>query len=191
MKLTKLCSVSSVLFTTLISSAAVQAADSASSELTISGSAPQICRMSEPTAESTGNTAFASAQLTVSELADPVNATARAWSASLNYADTMCNFAAVLSLHSVNGGLKLEGTPSAAVTGTFLDKVDYTATATWGSLTPLVLDTSIDGTDAVSLPATGANRANLIIDIETSDGTVPLHEGDFTDTLYISVGPSV
>ncbi len=191
MKRQQLYILSAALFTILASNAAVKAADSASNELTISGTAPQICRMSDANAVNLGNASFASAQLTVTELVDPTNATPKAWSASLNYADTMCNYPAVLSLQSANGGLQLVGALPTTVDGTFLDKLDYTATARWGSLSPLVLDTSTDGTDAVSLQAAGANRADLIIDIETSDGTIPLHKGDFNDTLYISVGPSV
>jgi hypothetical protein len=191
MKLSHASVLCAIGYAALFLTPATYAADSASSELTISGTSPQICQMPDPSATNTGNASYTNAEITVTNLVNPQDATVQSWSASLNYTEVMCNYAAVLSLKSQNGGMTVIGTQTTPVGGQFLTKVDYTATAKWGSLSELVLNTSSDGVEPVSLQTAGANKADLTVDIETDASNIPLLEGQYQDTLIIKVGPSV
>jgi hypothetical protein len=168
-----------------------KAADSASGELQLRGTAPRVCQMPDPTAVNSGNASVQSMTITVNDLVNQQDSTIQAWQASLNYAGVMCNYSATLSLRSLNGGMKIVGPAVQPVGGTFLTQVNYTATAKWGNLSDLILNTAANGTDPVSLQSTGPNKADLLINLNTPASTVPLVEGQFQDTLIIKVGPSV
>jgi len=185
-------------YTTFLLSAAMlctapvaQAADNASGELQIRGTAPRVCRMPDPTAVNSGNASVQNMTITVNDLVNPQDSTIQAWQASLNYPGVMCNYSATLSLRSLNGGMKNVGPAVQPVGGTFVTQVNYTATAKWGNLADLILDTGANGTDPVSLQSSGPNRADLLITLQTPASTTPLVEGQYQDTLIIKVGPSV
>jgi hypothetical protein len=170
---------------------AAEAADSASGELQVRGSAARVCQMPDPTAVNSGNASVQSMTITVNDLVNQQDSTIQAWQVSLNYPGVMCNYGATLSLRSLNGGMKIVGPAVQPVGGSFLTQVNYTATAKWGILADLTLDTAANGTDPVSLQAPGANQADLLVSLQTPASTTPLVEGQFQDTLIIKVGPSV
>ncbi len=167
------------------------AADSASTELQIKGTAQSVCRMPAPNATDQANAAVSNLTITVQNLINQQDATVQAWSTTLGFTDVMCNYAAVLSMHSQNGGMVPVTPITQVVGGQFLTRVDYTATANWGSLNSLVLDTASQNDTPVSVQAAGANRGDLTVRLETQASTVPLLKGEFQDTLVIKVGPSI
>lgn len=177
--------------TMLCSVGVAKAADSASGELQIRGTAPRVCQMPDPTAVNSGNASVQSMTITVNDLVNQQDSTIQAWQASLNYAGVMCNYSATISLRSLNGGMKIVGPAVQPVGGTFLTQVNYTATAKWGNLADLTLDTAAKGTDPVSLQSPGPNKADLLINLQAPASATPLVEGQFQDTLIIKVGPSV
>lgn len=173
------------------SAGSARAADSASGELQLRGTAPRVCQMPDPTAVNSGNASVQSMTVTVNSLVNQQDSTIQAWQASLNYAGVMCNYSATLSLRSLRGGMKIVGPAVQPVGGTFLTQVDYTATAKWGNLPDLILNTASNGTEPVSVLSPGPNKADLLININTPGSTVPLVEGSFQDTLIIKVGPAI
>jgi hypothetical protein len=168
-----------------------QSADSASGELQIQGVAQRTCLMPDPTAINSGNASVQSMTVTVNNLINQQNATIQAWQVSLNYPGVMCNYGATLSLRSLNGGMKAVGPALTPVSNQFLTQVNYTATAKWGTLSDLVLNTSTNGTDPVSLVSPGPNMADLLVSLQTPASTAPLVEGNYQDTLIIKVGPTI
>jgi len=175
----------------LFTAGVAKAADNASGELQIRGTAARVCQMPDPTAVNSGNASVQSMTVTVNDLINQQDATIQAWQASLIYTGVMCNYGATLSLRSLNGGMTISGPAVQPVTGTFLTKVNYTAIAKWGNLPDLTLDTAAKGTDPVSLQLLGSARADLLINLQTPASTTPLVEGLYTDTLIIKVGPTV
>lgn len=175
----------------LLSTHAATAADSASGELQMRGTALPVCQMPDPTAVNSGNASVQSMTITVNDLINQQDSTIQAWQASLNYAGVMCNYGATLSLRSLNGGMKIVGPSEAPVGGSFLTQVNYTATAKWGSLPNLTLDTAANGIEPVSIQSLGPNKADLLISLQTLSSTSPLVKGQFQDTLIIKVGPSI
>ncbi len=182
---------SAVLSVGCLGTHVAQAADSASGELQIQGTAPRVCQMPDPTAVNSGNAAVQSMTITVADLINQQDATIQAWQASLNYPGVMCNYGATLSLRSLNGGMKPVGPAITPVSNQFLTQVNYTATATWGTLANLVLDTAVNNTDPVSLVSPGPNKADLLVTVQTPASTNPLVEGQYQDTLIIKVGPTI
>jgi hypothetical protein len=87
--------------------------------------------------------------------------------------------------------MKIVGPSATPVSNQFLTQVNYTATAKWGTLADLVLNTSTNGTDPVSLVSSGPNKGDLIVTLQTPAASAPLVEGEYQDTLIIKVGPVV
>lgn len=176
----------------LVSSQSSYAADSGVSELGLEGTAQRVCRMTDPNSEGGGsNTAVQSVNVTVQNLISEQDASLQPWQATLRYADVMCNYGATLRLKSTNGGLKIMGIVPIPVGGNFLTHVDYTATATWGAATPLVLNTAVQQDQEVTRVVPGANKADLLLHLEAPGSNLPVVEGQFQDTLILAVGPAV
>lgn len=171
--------------------AGAMAGDSGTTQLSVGGTAPAICHMSGPSAVNSGNTSIQSTSITVSSLIKEQDATIQSWEATLNFPATMCNYAAVLSLSSQNGGMKIVGTATQPVSGQFLTQVHYRATAKWGPLEELTLDTAVVGTDPVSLQAPGPVQGDLLMSIQAPASTLPLVQGYYQDRIIVKVGPTV
>jgi hypothetical protein len=176
----------------LLSYQSSYAADSGTSELNIQGTAQPVCRMPGPASDGDGsNTSVQSVNITVANLINPNDATLQPWQATLRYTDVMCNYSAALRLKSTKGGLKVIGNVPTPVGGNFLTHVDYTAIATWGAVSPLVLDTAVQQDQEVMMAVTGANKADLVLQLQSPGSNLPVVEGQFQDTLTLKVGPSV
>ncbi len=167
------------------------ASDTASNEISIQGTAPRVCNMPDPSAMNTGNTSVASAAITINSLISEDDASLQPWEATLSYPNVMCNYGATLSLSSQNGGLRVSGGGVQPVSGTFLDRIDYTATAQWGNLDELVLNTATSGSTPVSIQASAPNRGDLVVTLQSLASTLPVMEGQFEDVLVVKVGPSI
>lgn len=183
--------VSAVPLMAVFASSGAMAGDSGTAQLSVGGTAPAICHMSGPSAVNSGNTSIQSTSVTISSLIKEQDATIQPWEATLNFPATMCNYAAVLSLSSQNGGMKIVGTTTQPAGGQFLTQVHYRATAKWGPLDELTLDTAIATTNPVSLQAPGPVQGDLLMSIQGPGSTLPLVQGYYQDRIIIKVGPTV
>lgn len=176
----------------LLSYQSSYAAESGASELSLEGTARRVCNMPTPSSDGdSSNTSVQSVNVTVANLINEQDASLQPWQATLRYADVMCNYAANLRLKSTKGGLKVIGNVATPVGGNFLTHVDYTATATWGTAAPLVLDTAVQQDQQVMMTVPGANHADLVLQLQAPGSNLPVVEGQFQDTLILAIGPAV
>jgi len=166
----------------------LQAADSASTDIKLKGHAKPGCLMPGPTVGSANNAAFANNTLTFENLLDEASSTVKASSVALTFPGVMCNYNATVSLSTTNGGMtSTSGTTD--ISGNFLQRVDYVVRASWGGLNlPELKTVSMSAGGHVSREAGGANRADLVVNILTEDGSTPVIEGQFEDTLVVKIG---
>jgi hypothetical protein len=167
------------------------ASDSASTSIEMTGDAKPVCRLPSPSTQATANASFSGNKMVIEQLLDETNATVKASQVRLTFAGVMCNYNAYLVLSSANGGMtRISGSDDAiADSGTFLKRVDYKVVANWGTV-------KIDNFNTATLPENhtawvnvgGANSADLGISIITEDGSIPVLQGHYSDTLTIKVG---
>jgi hypothetical protein len=175
-----------LIATTLIANHA-QSADSASTEIQMTGYAQPVCKLPGGQQTSASNATYNNGVLTISNLLDPGTATVKAASVKITFPDVMCNYKATISIASMNGGLKTDGT-TPNLTGDFLETVPYKIEGTWGGLALPILDTATAGTTPVSKDAGGANRGVLELTVSTVDGNTPVVEGQMSDRIVLKVG---
>lgn len=175
---------------------AAQAAPSASSDITITGVAESVCNIPSAPAPS-ANTNFtvgastaAATALTVTDFINDTTALANAAAITLTFGSAMCNYAHVLDLRTLNGGL-LNAAPPAIVAGTFLDRVDYSASATFGGTTANLTTDGTAGLTNGGQAVAGANIGNLVLTITISAGATPVLVGTYTDTLRVQIGAAI
>ena len=167
-----------------------QSADSSSVEIQMSGYAQPVCKLPGGTQTSANNATYNNGVLTISDLLDATTATVKAASVKITFEDVMCNYKATISIASMNGGLKTEGT-TANLSGDFLETVPYKIEGTWGGLALPVLDTATAGTVPVTKEAGGANRGTLELTVSTVDGNTPVVEGQMSDRIVLKVGSAL
>lgn len=188
----KLLASASVIAFMVVSSSAF-AADDATTDIIIEGTAEEVCQIpSGPVQQSATNASAAGNVVTLDDFIDDIDATVNAASITLQFENVMCNYAAKLSLESASGGLAQQTGGSTAVSGSgsFLNHVNYTAGAVWGTVTaPATLTTGTGGV-VTEQNAGGANLADLDVTISTADGSTPVLEGSYSDTLTVKVGPT-
>lgn len=181
---------------TLLASTSVvsaNAADSASSTITINGSVADTCTLSLAAASSGDNNAsYAGNVITVTQLADAGDATFNDADTTLSF-DGMCNYAHNMSLQSANGGMEHDGSVAVvAGSGTFDDLIEYDVTANWAN--PVVLDASggatVTATDAPG-GAYSATGVTVVFNIDNDGGTDPLLSGGYTDSVIIKLGATI
>lgn len=104
------------------------------------------------------------------------------------FANVACNAPSNLRLTSQSGGVK---TASAAVTG-FAGRINYTASATWNSVTANI-DTSLAGAtgpyQGANAPVATAFSGSLSVSITPTANTEPLLAGTYSDTLRVTLIP--
>jgi hypothetical protein len=170
-------------------SAAAQADDSASTQFTITGTAPKVCALPVPVTTGTANNAtFASNTINITQFIDPNTALVTPASLSLQFPNTLCNYSAKVSLQSKSGGLVASnGSAVASSSGAFLQNVPYTVNASWGSFS-LLLDTSTSKGGTVVGETAGATAGNLTLTIATAASTLPVPQGNYQDILTLKIG---
>lgn len=104
------------------------------------------------------------------------------------YANVACNGPSSLRLTSLNGGV-VNASPAPG----FSHIIDYTASATWNSVTATI-DTSLDPTAAgaevgVNQPVGTAATGSLVVTITPLINALPLVQGTYTDTLRVTLTP--
>ena len=175
---------------TLLSPAA-QAQDSASTQFTITGTAPKVCALPAPVTTGTAsNATFASNTINITQFVDPNTALVTPSNLSLQFPNTLCNYNATVSLQSKSGGLVSNNASTVANgSGAFLQNVPYTVNASWGSFS-LLLDTSTSkgSTLTAANQTNGATAGNLTLTIATAASTLPVPQGSYQDTLTLKIG---
>jgi hypothetical protein len=164
------------------------AADTGTSDFTIQGTADPVCQLPAPAGNGT-NVAVEGSSITVGSLINENDATVQPFTATLTFPQAMCNYSAWVSIKSENEGLQFDGEQGTAVaeSGAFLTHVDYTVNANWGSVALPQLNTAT-GANEVAQQANGPNQADLVVIIAAPGSTMPLPEGQYTDTLKIQIG---
>lgn len=167
------------------------AQDSASTQLTITGTAIPVCNLLAPvTAGSATNATFASNTITLTQFIDPQTALVNQSNLTVQFPNTLCNYNATVTLSSKNGGMTASNASViAGGSGAFLQKVPYTVAANWGNFS-LALDTSAlsGASTSVSKQTGGANAGNLSLTFATQASAVPVAQGTYQDVLTIKVG---
>jgi hypothetical protein len=165
---------------------------------TVSGSAPQICAVSNPVLTAGALVNFQSlngTMLQLSKLADSRTLATNAASATVTFA-AVCNYPHQIILESQNNGLYRDGAVGSPPPSGFADGVPYTASLTWGSVTSqfFVAATTRQTTqDRVVVPAATAGNIQIQLTIQAGASNLtanaPLIAGTYTDTLRITVEP--
>jgi hypothetical protein len=172
-------------------SAAAQADDSASTQFTITGTAPKVCVLPVPVTTATNNATFASNTINITQFIDPNTALVTPASLSLQFPNTLCNYSAKVSLQSKSGGLVANnGSAVASSSGAFLQNVPYTVHASWGSFN-LLLDTSTSKGGTVVGETSGATAGNLTLTIATAASALPVPQGNYQDILTLKIGAAM
>ena len=164
----------------LLVSTAAQA-QSATQDITITASVVKTCSINSAATGTAGSATV------------PISAAGNVNTTSITptgapFGNVACNAPSNIQLSSINGAL----TGPAAAAG-FDNIINYSATATWNSVTAN-LDTSTTGgsgsTETGSAQAVGtANSGNLTVSITPAANAQPLVIGTYSDTLRVSLTP--
>ena len=184
------CVLPAALLANLLSWGPARPADSGSAEIAVTGYAQPVCQLPGGAQTAASNATYSNGVLTISNLLDPNTATVKAASVKITFPNVMCNYKATISIASMNGGLKSDGTTS-NLSGDFLEKVPYKIEGTWGGLALPTLDTNTAGAEPVTKDAGGANRGTLELIVSTVDGNTPVIEGQMSDSIVIKIGAPV
>ena len=174
------------------------AAQPAPLNLTVDGSAPQVCAVQNPVLAPgalinfrglSGNT------LQIDQLADTRTLATLAAAADVSFT-AVCNYPHRIILESQNNGLWRGGAAGSAAPSGFADGVPYTASLTWG---PTTNSFFVDATSrrisqlstAIGQPTSGEIKIHLAIQAGASNLTAnaPLIAGIYSDTLRVTVEP--
>jgi hypothetical protein len=181
-----------VAFLTVVSASAQADGDtsSASQTFTISGVAAPVCLLGTPNPSGSSNATYTANTITLVQFIDPSTALVNESSMTLNITNAMCNYSAWLSVGSQNGGLKPSNAPT-VLSGSsgFLTLVPYTVEANWGSV-HVSLDTSA-GIKTATVQAGGANSGGLSLVFATHKSSLPVVQGNYSDTVTVKIGASM
>ena len=165
----------------LVGASAAQA-QTATQDINITATVTKACTINNVATGAAG-----SAIIPVS-LAGAVN-TAAITPTGAPFANVACNAASFLQLSSLSGGVVNGGAPGPG----FTNIIDYTATATWNSVTATLntltnpLATGIETGTQQSVAT--ANSGNLTVSITPQTPSLPLITGNYADTLRITLTP--
>ncbi len=175
------------------------AAVDASATVTMGGKVANTCTLGTPTLSSLNASltpAASSSVVTFNSLANTNTAALNASGFAMNY-EGMCNMAHQIQLKAANGGLR-QVTPVAVLGGNFVERIGYTATATWGGQTA---SPAIDATSTGAAPAAaekqdtktvaGANAGTLVLQVTIPSNAAPVVAGDYTETLTLKVAATI
>jgi len=175
------------------------AASSASaSEMSVTGSAPQVCAVQNPVVGAGALVNFRSLNgttLQIDRLADPTTLATSAALADIRFA-AVCNYPHRITLESDNNGLWRGGSAGAAPPPGFADGVPYTATLVWGPVNSrFEADATGRRVRQSTVPVDEATAGDIEIHLAIQAGAsnlranAPLIAGVYTDTLRVTVEP--
>ena len=167
-------------------------------QLTVTGSAPQVCAMQTGRIQ-TGSLNNVSGidgdTLRIVELADPQTLAARASGATISFS-AVCNYPHSLRIESQNNGLwPTDGRTGVAAAG-FASAVPYQARLQWGAANgALDADAKVHRVAEQRIPVDDATAGDVQLRIEITDGASnldvrsPLSAGAYGDTIRIFLEP--
>ncbi|MFM2301405.1 MAG: hypothetical protein RLZZ84_1141 [Pseudomonadota bacterium] len=172
--------------------------DTASRDLPVTGSAPQICAMQDGRIQPGGliNIAGTSGTtLQIQQFVDPQTLAARAASATVDF-DAVCNFPHSVRIESQGNGLwPTDGRVSSSAQG-FAYAVPYTAIVNWAGSNAALSATgkvrqNIQQSFTVDQPAQGtlSLRIQIAEGASNVENRAPVLAGDYADTLRIYLEP--
>jgi hypothetical protein len=185
----------------LLCAGPAMAGPTATSNISLTGDSPQVCTLSAVSAPSaTGSLstgALGGTTVTVSPIFDTTDSHIHAGTITLEWTG-MCNYAHNVSIKSTSGAM-INGAYVAPVGGTFVKRVGYAATFTWGptSITPTAGITDLTSTTDQTAPGAqtstggaviGADAGNLDVTLTFNDNASPVVSGTYTDTLTAQLG---
>jgi hypothetical protein len=174
---------------TLLVSTGIQAQEAIPntvSQLRVGGSAPGVCRIASPTTLSSDNAVFDtrsvnSGQVTITQLANPVNGIARASQISLSFA-AVCNVAHSMTIRSLSGGVTRAEGP---VAGAFSDRIDYDVEARWAGASVSRRYTGASG--VLVIPVADGAAGTLELSLQTIGGGSPLASGRYFEEVIVEL----
>lgn len=173
--------VASVVAFAFVGASAAQA-QTATQDINISATVTKACTINNVATGTAG-----SAIIPVS-LAGAVN-TSAITPTGAPFANVACNAASFLQLSSLSGGVVNAGAPGSG----FTNIIDYTAAATWNSVTATLNTSTVataTGTETgVQQSVATANSGNLTVSITPLTPSLPLITGAYSDTLRITLTP--
>ena len=122
-----------------------------------------------------------------------VDATLDNGTMTLTYTGGSCSYQAFVSVSSASGGMiQQSGATAVAGSGTFLDRIDYTARAEFCGASAQITTTGVPGiSDNDQCTVNGVNATDLNLIVTTTDGTTPLLSGNYEDTLTVQIGAAL
>jgi hypothetical protein len=173
----------------LLVSTGIQAQEvrpNAGSQLRVGGSAPGVCRIASPTTLSSENAVFDtrsvnSGQVTITQLANPINGIARASQISLSFA-AVCNVAHAMTIRSISGGVTRAEGP---VAGAFSDRIDYSVEARWAGASVSRRYSGAAG--ALVVPVADGAAGTLELTLQTIGGGAPLASGRYFEEVIVEL----
>lgn len=175
---------------------AVHAADTATTVITLSGTAPSTCNIpTAPSAPSASNMTLngggtaAANTVNVTSIFDATTGALSGGNITLRFGNVVCNYNATIGLRTTNGNLTAAA--GTVVSGTFLNDIDYTASATWGAAPVATLNATGTAGTTTNVAAGGANVADLDLTITVAPSATPVIGGTYSDTLTLQVGAAL
>lgn len=167
-------------------------AQSASQDINLTASVTPFCTFTSaaPVISNATNITVVSAASPTSavQITTPTTATGLAQGASFLYEiGALCNAASTATITSLGGGLK-DSTPEPIASGTFKNRLDYTATVQWG----LSSQFTTNGTANASATSSQSGPRNGPVAVSVAfapDNSAPVVAGDYADTLRITLAP--
>lgn len=179
-----------------IAAGAAYAADTATTVITLSGTAPNTCNIpTAPTAPAASNMSLngggtvAANTVNVTNIFNTTTGALTGGNITLRFGNVVCNYNATIGLRTTNGNLTAAA--GTIVGGTFLNDIDYTATATWGAAPVATLNATGTAGATVNQAAGGANVADLDLVITVGASATPVVGGTYSDTLTLQVGAAL
>ncbi len=175
---------------------AVLAADTSTTVVTLSGTAPSTCNIpTAPSAPSASNMTLAGGgtaaanTVNVSSIFDATTGALTGGNITLRFGNVICNYNATVGLRTLNGNLTAAA--GTIVGGTFLNDIDYTAQATWGAAPVATLNATGTAGATTNVVSGGANVADLDLTITVAPSATPVIGGTYSDTLTLQVGAAL
>lgn len=169
-------------------------AQSATQDVTLTASVPRYCGFTgSPAISNAANISGVShaAGSSVVEITSPTTSDGFLNGFGFKFrVNAICNHPSQLTLVTLGGGLK-DATPEAVVSGSFLNRIDYNALATWADA-PQVSISTTGAAGASSGPQLQATAAIGQIEISVShvpNLSAPVLAGVYSDTLRVVVAP--
>jgi hypothetical protein len=181
------------------------AAPSGSADVTMSGTVAPTCTLGAPTASAQTNattTPGAATSTVALTLADSTTAALNAGGFTLTYAG-MCNYAHNVGIKAANGGLlnaSAVANAPVANSGTFVQRIGYTATAAWagqsaavpGATTSTSVATGVAAaTVAQNTAVAGSNAGDLVLTVAIAADSNPVVAGAYSETLTLKIGATL